>query len=132
MLIGLFALRLDWAPVSGEAEDLGLMIKELRRDPGSGARTWLLSVSPSALRRLSSSSVMREGYLVSGTDTLAECLNGEPVAGDYRDGGYFLRPPGAVSGGPGSISPTGATWLLREASKSRISYPVVCPTAESL
>ena len=37
---------LNWAPLSGDDEDQGLLVKELRNDPGSGARTWLLSVSP--------------------------------------------------------------------------------------
>ena len=118
---------LNWAPLSGDDEDQGLLVKELRNDPGSGARTWLLSVSPSAVRRWTRSSVLQEGFLVSGSDRLSECLNGEAVTGDYLAGGYFHRPPGAVSGGPESISETGATWLLRESSSGRIEHLGECP-----
>ena len=32
----------DWQPMSAEAEDFGFSVKELRMDPGSGTRTWLL------------------------------------------------------------------------------------------
>ncbi|MBT8078963.1 MAG: hypothetical protein KJO31_10330 [Gammaproteobacteria bacterium] len=121
---------IDWAPVSGDDEDLGLLVKELRKDPGNGSRTWLLSVSPTATRRWARSTVLREGFLVSGSDRLSECLDGEPVTGDYLAGGYFLRPPGAVSGGPESISETGATWLLREARTGRVEYLDACPTSD--
>ncbi|MGI9265412.1 MAG: DUF4437 domain-containing protein [Gammaproteobacteria bacterium] len=122
----------DWVPLSGDIEDIGLMVKELRKDPGSGAKTWLLKVEPSAIRRWSASSVLREGFLVSGSDRLSECLNGEPQTGDYLSGGYFHRPPGAVNGGPEAISTTGATWFLREASNGRISYVDRCPIPEDL
>jgi hypothetical protein len=33
---------LAWQPVSTAISDIGLSVKELRADPGSGARTWLL------------------------------------------------------------------------------------------
>ncbi len=116
----------DWAPLSGDAEDFGLMLKVLRFDPGSGAKTWLFRVDPSAMRRWSKSSVLQEGYLVSGSDRISECLDGEPATGDYQQGGYFHRPPGAVHGGPDAITTTGATWLLRESSKGEVVIVASC------
>lgn len=117
---------LGWKPVSDEAEDFGLMAQELRFDPGSGARTWLLKVDPAAARRWSKSSVLREGYLVSGGDRVSECLDGEPATGDYLQGGYFHRPPGAINGGPESISLNGAVWLLRESRSGSVEYVSSC------
>ena len=119
---------IDWLPLSGDAEDFGLMVKSLRSDPGSGARTWLLRVDPSASRRWTKSTVLREGYLLSGDDRVSECLNGEPATGDYLPGGYFHRPPGAVHGGPEAVSLTGAAWLLREASAGDVAYVDSCPS----
>ena len=116
--------------MSSDIEDIGLSVKELRRDPGSGARTWLLRVEPAAMRRWSSSTVLREGFLLSGDDRVSECLAGEAATGDYVAGGYFHRPPGAVHGGPEAITATGATWFLREASAGKVAHVEGCPVAE--
>ena len=117
---------LDWAPLSSDVEDIGLMVKPLRRDPGSGASTWLLKVAPGATRRWRKASVTQEGFLIAGSDRISECVDGEAATGDYFIGGYYIRPPGALSGGPESISATGATWFLREASASNVQAVDAC------
>ncbi|RLA32075.1 MAG: hypothetical protein DRR15_12285 [Gammaproteobacteria bacterium] len=104
---------LEWRPVSTEMSDIGLSVKELRADPGSGARTWLLKVDPIAMQSWRQSSVTKEGYLVSGNYRASECWQGEPVTEDYLPGGYFYRPPGAVHGGAEEKSTGVSIWFMR-------------------
>ena len=104
---------LPWQPVSTAISDIGLSVKELRADPGSGARSWLLKVEPSAMQSWRQSSVTREGYLVSGSYRTSECLQGEPVTEDYLPGGYFYRPPAAVHGGTEEKSTGVSIWFMR-------------------
>ena len=105
-----------WKPASGPLLGSGLQEKELRGDPGSGARTWLLEVPPGAGIPWQQSSTALEGFLITGDYRHSECVDGRPVTGTYAPGGYFKRPAGAVHGGPQSGSETGAVWLLRQAS----------------
>jgi hypothetical protein len=103
--------QLDWQP----STIAGVETKELRNDPGTGARTWLERVSAGASVPWQSSSVLREGYLVSGDYQHSECVAGEVLTGQYTPGGYFYRPAGAVNGGSSSGGSTDAIWFLREA-----------------
>ena len=106
------ARLVDWQPT-----DLaGVTIKELRSDPGNGARTWLMRISPDAVMPWESSSVIREGYLASGNYQHSECVVGEVRTWTYTPGGYFLRPANAVSGGPEAKAITESVWVLRERS----------------
>ena len=102
-----------WRLLSNDPEDFGLSVLELRSDPGSGARTWLLKVDPVAEQPWQSVSVDVEGYLVSGLYQHSECVSGEPATGTYKPGGYFLRPAGAVHGGPEAKSIEPSIWYLR-------------------
>ena len=102
-----------WKPLSDDPNDLGLSVKQLRSDPGSGARTWLVNVDPVATRTWQQSSATREGYLFAGTYRDSECVNGEVLTGDYTTGGYFHRAPGAINGGPDAGTEAGATWFVR-------------------
>jgi hypothetical protein len=104
---------IDWMPLSESPNDIGIAIKELRADPGSGARTWLTKIEPFASQGWQQSSTVREGYLVAGSYRDNECVNGTPVSGVYAPGGYFQRLPGAVFGGPDAASAEGAIWFLR-------------------
>jgi len=104
---------LEWQPVSTAMSDIGLSVKELRADPGSGARTWLLKVDPTAMQSWRQSSVTKEGYLVSGIYRTSECLQGEPVTEDYLPGGYFYRPAGALHGGTEEKSTGESIWFMR-------------------
>ncbi|MFQ5564876.1 MAG: DUF4437 domain-containing protein [Paracoccaceae bacterium] len=115
-----------WQPVSDDPEDVGLSAKELRMDPGSGARTWLLKVDPAATQRWYRSSAVEEGYLLSGDYRHSECVNGEAVTDDYRPGGYFHRPPGAVNGGPEASAASAAVWLLRRMVTGTVEYLSAC------
>ena len=106
------ARLVEWQPT----DTPGVAIKELRNDPGNGARTWLLRVSPGAALPWQSSSADREGYLVTGEYQHSECVFGKVVTGSYEEGGYFNRPANTLNGGPESMATTESVWVLRERS----------------
>jgi quercetin dioxygenase-like cupin family protein len=114
-----------WQPV-----DIGISIKELRRDPGSGARTWLMKVDPEAVIPYQKSSQKVEGYLVEGSVMWSECSEGLSVTDEYQASGYFNRPPGAVHGGPETTTSTGAIWFLRVPGGEKIDIVDGCPPAD--
>ncbi|MBT8091880.1 MAG: DUF4437 domain-containing protein [Gammaproteobacteria bacterium] len=119
------AALLDWESIAAP----GISIKELRKDPGTGARTWLLRAASGAAIAWQSSSVAREGYLLSGQYQHSECLSGEAQTGIYAPGGYFYRPADTVNGGPESAAITESTWLLRETSAGTTTFAVDCVAA---
>jgi len=92
----------------------GVSIKDLRRDPGNGAVTWLQRTEPGASLPWQSSSVLREGYLVAGQFADSECVNGEVASWSYTEGGYFYRSAEAIHGGPNSGGNMESVWFLRE------------------
>jgi len=96
---------------------VGVSSKELRSDPGNGAKTWLVRVSTGAAQAWESSSALREGYLVTGNQQYVECVNGESELWQYAPGGYFYRPADTISGGPESLALTESIWVMRETSK---------------
>ena len=103
---------LDW-----QATDVpGILTKELRSDPGTGARTWLMRIDAGTSQPWQSSSARREGYLVKGTYQHTECVFGEEITGRYTEGGYFYRPAMVVNGGPRSGGTVDAVWFVREVS----------------
>lgn len=110
-----------WEPVEGAGPVAGAEEKVLREDPGSGARTWLLRVAPGDGQPWQQHSVTAEGYLLSGNYRHSECVGGKAVTGSYGAGGYFLRPAGAVSGGPDAGTREGAVWLLRRNGRASVS-----------
>ena len=116
----------SWTPLSESPNDIGLWEKELRADPGSGARTWLRKIDPHASQSWQQSSSTREGYLVAGSYRDSECINGEAVTGDYGTGGYFQRIAGAVYGGPDAASADGAVWFLRTLEKESLQTIADC------
>ena len=81
---------------------------------GNGSKTWLMRVATGANLPWMTSTVIREGYLVSGNQQYSECINGEVNTWVYSPGGYFLRPPNTIHGGPDALAYTDAVWLLRE------------------
>ena len=112
-------LILDSSLVDWQATDtIGVFTKDLRADPGSGGRTWLLRVEPHAQISWQSTSVLREGYLVSGRYRDSECVNGEPYTDTYVPGGYFHRPANSANGGPETAALVESIWFLREATGS--------------
>lgn len=104
---------LDWQPRSSRPEDAGLSVKELRSDPGSNARTWLLRVAPQASIPWQKQPSVLEAYLLSGLYRGSECVGGQAVSAEYLPGGYFLRPAGAVHGGPQAKAVETSVWFLR-------------------
>lgn len=116
-----------WRPLSEEALDAGLQVKELRYDPGSGARTYLLKVEPGATLSWQRSSAVTEGFLLSGAYRHSECVNGRVVTGDYSPGGYFQRPAGVVNGGPQAGSSEGAVWFVRSMTRASVTVVDECP-----
>ncbi len=126
---------LDSELVTWSQQSPGRYVRELRSDPGSGARTWLLRIEPGATTPWQSSSVIREGFMYSGHYQDSECLNGESQTWHYLPGGYFLRPPEVWSGGPEALATTESTWLLREQSAAAAQTADECvytpPAAEA-
>jgi len=114
----------DWQPT----DTVGVFSKELRLDPGSNERTWLMRYEPAAQIPWQSSSAMLEGYLVSGQFQDSECVPEGPYTGIYLPGGYFRRPADAVHGGPDASALTESIWFLRERRKSTTNLDVGCPT----
>ncbi|NNC56611.1 MAG: DUF4437 domain-containing protein [Woeseiaceae bacterium] len=104
------ARLLDWQGTALQ----GVFTKELRQDPGNGARTWLLKVSPGATLPWQKSAVVREGYLVDGSYQHSECVAGVVHTWQYMAGGYFYRPANTINGGPMSSATTESVWFLRE------------------
>ena len=102
--------QLDWRGASVP----GLSARELRGDPGSGARAWLLRIEVGAAIPWEISSAKREGYLVAGEYLHSECVNGAAVTDEYLPGGYFQRPAGAINGGPQAGAQSTTIWFLRE------------------
>ncbi len=107
-------LILDSGLLAWTEERLGVYVKELRADPGSGARTWLQRIEPGARVPWQSSSAVREAYFLSGAYRHSECFEGEPRTWDYAPGGYFRRPSGIVNGGPESEALQASIWFFRE------------------
>lgn len=99
--------------IAWQQEDTGVAYRVLREDPGSGARTRLARWTPDARFAWQASSRPVEGYLLSGSVDVSECVNGWDLTDTYVPGGYFLRPAAAVHGGPATHTAGGATWLLR-------------------
>ena len=119
---------LDSSLVGWQATDSdGVDIKELRNDPGNGARTWLLRIKPGAMMPWRSSSVTREGYLIEGQFQDSECVGGKAHTWIYTPGGYFYRPGDAINGGPEAMAITDSVWLLRETRASSRTTVDACP-----
>jgi len=104
---------LSWQAASDAIGEFGISSKELRLDPGSGARTWLLKVEPGAVQDWQQASTTQEGILLSGQYRHIECGADGVVAGEYLRGGYFLRPADAVNGGPDATAVQTSVWLMR-------------------
>jgi glyoxylate utilization-related uncharacterized protein len=117
---------LEWRAASDAIEEFGISTKELRMDPGSGARTWLLKIEPGAVQDWQKASNTQEGFMLSGEYHHVECSDLGPVWGDYLAGGYFLRPANAVNGGPESAAAQTSIWLMRVPNSTSITRDLYC------
>ena len=116
----------DWHPT----DNVGVFAKDLRADPGSGARTWLMRYEPEAQIPWQSSAALLEGYLVSGQFQDSECVAGQGYTGIYWPGGYFHRPGDSVHGGPQAMALTESVWFFREGRKPKIDFDVTCEVVD--
>lgn len=120
-------LILDSKLVDWQATDhVGVFSKDLRADPGSGERTWLMRYETGAEIPWQARSAPLEGYLMSGQFQQSECVTGGAYTDVYLPGGYFKRPADAVHGGPEAIVLSESIWFLREKKSSSINYDVTC------
>ncbi len=115
----------EWEPT----DQMGIFTKDLRVDPGSGERTWLMRYETQATIPWQSSSASREGYLMSGQFQQSECVNGQPYTDTYLPGGYFKRPADSIYGGEAAAVLAESIWFLREKREATISVGVVCERA---
>ena len=113
---------LEWE----ESESEGLATKELRNDPGTGARSWLLRIEPGAEVPWQSSTANREGYFIVGSYMHSECVAGEPNTDMYLPGGYVYRPSLSINGGPESVAATRSVWFFRELTTSVVTTHEQC------
>jgi hypothetical protein len=93
---------------------MGVLSKELRSDPGNGAKTWLQKIEPGATLPWQVSSEVREGYLLEGSYQHSECVAGQMHTWRYAPDGYFYRPANTINGGPEAIALAESVWLLRQ------------------
>jgi hypothetical protein len=105
---------------------LDLKVQDLKKDPFTTARTWLVRGGASLKVPWERHSVVEEGYLLEGDYRLPECLPGRTVIGDYSPGGYFRRPPNIVHSGPESGTKTVAVWLMRSPAALDVIFAEPC------
>lgn len=124
-------LILDSNLVDWQATDnIGVFVKDLRLDPGSGEHTWLVRYEVDAQIPWQSSSQSVEGYLMSGQFRQSECVDGLPFTDVHFPGGYFKRPAKAIYGGPEAAAIAESVWFLREKGIAEINVNEVCQPAD--
>ncbi|MGH9434540.1 MAG: cupin domain-containing protein [Terriglobia bacterium] len=119
-------------PVSSHAP---VQVKLLRLDKRTGQMVWVVTEpggypmmrGNGKLPLWSSSTTWKEGFLIAGRMTMAECLPQGQVAGQYDPDGYFFRPAGIRHGGPSLYSDSYAIWLFRSGPGHRwVTYNTSC------
>jgi hypothetical protein len=100
-----------------------LLVKLLRQDERTGARTWIAGVlSGHPDYTWETHPTWEEGYLIEGEYRLAECLDGKSKAGVYTPGSYFFRPSGLPHVGPDAGAKGYAVWLFRTPAGLDVKY----------
>ena len=117
---------LGWLTASDAIDDFGISTKDLRADPGSGAHSWLLKIEPGAVQDWQQASTAQEGVLLSGQYRHSECAPDGIVRGEYLEGGYFLRPPNSVNGGPDAAAVQTSVWLMRVPNHASFTRNMYC------
>lgn len=106
-----------WRPGVVSERDTGirlpLEVRDLLWVEDTGQRTWLLRAGADLVLPWERHETVEEGFVVAGDYRLVECLPEGRLAGRYRPGGYFYRPPGIIHGGPDSGSNETVIMLLR-------------------
>ena len=109
--------------------DLKLEIQHLKKDPLSGARTWLVRLAPPVTMPFEVHSVAEEAYVLAGRFSQPECMPDGMRNGIYEANSYFYRPGGIPHSGPGAgpIEPT--TFLMRSPANLDVTFYSACANA---
>jgi hypothetical protein len=109
--------------------DLKLEIQHLKKDPLSGARTWLVRLEPPVTMPFEVHSVPEEAYVLEGRFSQPECMPDGMRTGVYQANNYFYRPGGIPHSGPGAgpIEPT--TFLMRSPANLDVTFYTQCANA---
>jgi hypothetical protein len=100
-----------------------LLIKVLRQDKQTGARTWIAGVlSGHPSYTWETHPTWEEGHLLEGEYRLAECIDGKSKAGVYTPGSYFFRPAGQPHVGPDAGAKGYAIWLFRTPAELDVKF----------
>jgi hypothetical protein len=100
-----------------------LLVKVLRQDEQTGARTWVAGVlSGHPNYTWETHPTWEEGYLLEGEYRLAECLDGKSKTGVYMPGSYFFRPAGLPHVGPDAGAKGYAIWLFRTPAELNVKF----------
>jgi hypothetical protein len=100
-----------------------LLVKVLRQDKQTGARTWIAGVlSGHPSYTWETHPTWEEGYLLEGEYRLAECIDGKSKVGIYTSGSYFFRPAGEPHVGPDAGAKGYAIWLFRTPAELDVKY----------
>ncbi len=106
--------------------DLKLEIQHLKKDPLSGARTWMVRLEPPIDMPFEVHSVPEEAYLIEGKYAQPECMPDGLRTGVYEAGDYFYRPAGIAHSGPGSGPIETTTWVMRTPADLDVTFYRKC------
>ena len=106
--------------------DLKLEIQHLKKDPLSGARTWMVRLEPLINMPFEVHSVPEEAYLIEGKYAQPECMPDGLRLGVYEAGDYFYRPGGIAHSGPGSGPIETTTWVMRTPADLDVTFFEKC------
>ncbi len=100
-----------------------LLVKVLREDKQTGARTWIAGVlAGHPYYTWETHPTWEEGYLLEGEYRLAECLDKKSKMGVYTPGSYFFRPADRPHVGPEAGAKGYAIWLFRTPAELEVKY----------
>jgi hypothetical protein len=109
--------------------DLKLEIQHLKKDPLSGARTWLVRLAPPVNMPFEVHSVPEEAYVLEGRYAQPECLPDGMRNGVYEANSYFYRPGGIPHSGPGSGPIERTTFVMRTPADLDVTFYSTCANA---
>lgn len=109
--------------------DLRLEIQHLKKDPLSGARTWLVRLKPPVTMPFEVHSVAEEAYVLAGRYSQPECMPDGMRTGIYEANSYFFRPGGIPHSGPGAGPLIETTFLMRSPANLDVTFYASCANA---
>lgn len=109
--------------------DLKLEIQHLKKDPLSGARTWLVRLAPPVTMPFEVHSAAEEAYVLAGRFSQPECMPDGIRNGIYEANSYFYRPGGIPHSGPGAGPIEQTTFLMRSPVNLDVTFYAACANA---